>query len=147
MVSKLKLKRKKFPPPFDDKRNKGTMEKFENSLLVPKFLNNRDENSKNLCFVNATLQLIFCNKDLKDYFDHLNLKENDRKNMPVCFEIARLIQNIGKGVQSAANVRSMVSVSSKRPDMCNGSQQDAMEFNYILMTVIKKEMDKGKDNS
>ena len=147
MVSKLKLKRKKFPPPIDYKRTKATTENFENRKLVPKFLNNRDESSKNLCYVNATLQLIFCNKDLKDYFEHLNLKKNDRKNMPICFEIAELIPNIGKLVQCAANIRSMVSISSKRPDLCDGSQQDVMEFHNILMTVIRKEMEKGNDNS
>ena len=63
---------------------------------IPKFLNNRDKDTKNLCFVNTTLKMIFKDDGMKHYFKNINIHEQNTQKMTVCVEIARLFQNVGE---------------------------------------------------
>ena len=80
MDPKLKLKKTKNPQPIDDKITKSNKENDQPMTL--KLLNNIDDDTKNLCFVNASLQLLHSITEIRNYFKNLEYKLE--YNMPVC---------------------------------------------------------------
>ena len=86
MINRLKLRKKKYLPPFtDEKRERNYIPSF-NTL---KLCNNASSDSKNLCFVNTILQLIYRDENVRKYFTTVCLFENKVDKMPVCLEIKK----------------------------------------------------------
>ena len=136
MDPKLKLKKRKNPQPLDDKMTKSNKENDQPMTL--KLLNNIDDDTKNLCFVNAALQLLHSIPEIRNYFKYLEY--NLEYDMPVCMELKRIFKSEGKLVVSGAELRKLIGQSSGRLGMSNGSQQDIMDFHDLLLKSIENEV-------
>ena len=61
-----------------------------------KLVNNTGyEAEKNLCFVNASIQLLHSIPDVKDFFKEKVYRLNYKERLPVCDEISRIFKTEG----------------------------------------------------
>jgi hypothetical protein len=109
-------------------------------LSMMKLVNNTGQKSeKNICFVNTSLQLLRSIAIVKDFFQkRLYRSDNDGPTMPICDELSRLVTNSGQF--SASVLRSLVGRSSGKLYLCDGTQQDPVEFLTILLQQVDKEI-------
>ena len=121
------------------------MEKSNNqeNITALKLVNNRkfkNEDTRNLCFVNATIQIVHSIPDLRNYFKTVDYVESDPNSLQVSREVSRIFKNEGKSSECGAKLRKLVGQSSGRNDISDGSQQDIMDFHDILLKVLWNEL-------
>ena len=121
------------------------MEKSKNQkkITVLKLVNNRTfniEETRNLCFVNATIQILHSIPDIRTYFKTVDYVASDPNSFTVSKELTRIFQNGGKSSVSAAKLRKLIGQSSGRNDISDGSQQDFMDFHSLLLKVLWDEL-------
>ena len=132
------MKNKQYHPPFEDDGNDSKKGNDQSKTMPLKLLNNIDNDTRNLCFVNSAIQLLHNIPEIRNYFKYLEF--NLEHNMPVCMELKRIFKSEGKLVVSGAELRKLIGESSGRLDMSDGSQQDVMEFHDLLLKVIENEL-------
>ena len=137
------LKKKQYHPPFEDDGSDSNRENYISKTLPLKLLNNIDNDTRNLCFVNSAIQLLHSIPEIRNYIKHLEY--NLEFDLPVCMELKRIFKSEGKLVVSGAELRKLIGQSSGRLDMSDGSQQDIMEFHNLLLNVIEEELLIGGD--
>ena len=133
-----RLKKKQYHPPFEDDGNDSNTGFFPSETIPLKLLNNIDNDTRNLCFVNSAIQLLHSIPEVRNYFKHLEYSLE--YNMPVCMELKRIFKSEGGLIVSGAELRMLIGQSSGRLDMSDGSQQDIMEFQDLLLNVIETEL-------
>ena len=133
-----KLKKKQYHPPFEDDGNDSNMENYPSKTIPLKLLNNIDNDTRNLCFVNSAIQLLHSIPEVRNYFKHLEYSLE--YNMPVCMELKRIFKSEGGLVVSGAELRKLIGHSSGRLGMSNGSQQDIMDFHDLLLKSVENEV-------
>jgi ubiquitin C-terminal hydrolase len=133
-----RLKKRQYHPPFEDDGNDSNAGFFPSKTIPLKLLNNIDNDTRNLCFVNSAIQLLHSIPEVRNYFKHLEYSLE--YNMPVCMELKRIFKSEGGLVVSGAELRKLIGHSSGRLDMSDGSQQDIMEFQDLLLNVIETEL-------
>ena len=117
-------------------------------MAVLKLVNNTGEqNERNLCFVNSSLQLLYSIPDIKDFFGSKNYRENDTGKLPVADEMSRIFRTKGEFPVSAAELRRLIGQYHKRSDIYDGSQQDMEEFTRLLLECIEKELENCKESA
>ena len=110
-----------------------------------KLWNGIDRNSRNLCFVNAALQLLHNIKEFKTYFQSDEGNKFDSKVAPVCAEVGRIFKTAGITVESTSKLRKLVGQQTGRHEISDGSQQDILEFHDLLLKVLQDELEKMVD--
>ena len=60
---------------------------------------------KNLCFVNASIQLLYSIPDVRDFFKKKEYRLDFPERLPVCDELSRIFKTEGMFVTSAAELR------------------------------------------
>ena len=95
---------------------------------------------KNLCFVNASLQLLYSIPDVRDFFNEKEYRLNYEERLPVCDEICRIFRTEGKFRASAAELRRLTGLYQSREDISNGTQQDMEEYTRLLLELIENEL-------
>ena len=87
-----------------------------------KLVNNTGvEAEKNLCFVNATLQLLHSIPDVKVFFKQKEYRLNYIERLPVCDEISRIFRTEGKFRTSTAELRRLTGQYHRREDISNAT--------------------------
>ena len=110
-------------------------------MTVLKLVNNTGlKAEKNLCFVNATLQLLYSIPDVRIFFKKKEYRQNHAEGLPVCDEISRIFKSDGKFRTSAAELRRLTGQYYRRVDICDGVQQDMEEFTRMLLDLIEHEL-------
>ena len=132
------LKKKQYHPPFEDDGSDSNRENYISKTLPLKLLNNIDNDTRNLCFVNSAIQLLHSIPEIRNYIKHLEY--NLEFDLPVCMELKRIFKSEGKLVVSGAELRKLIGHSSGRLGMSNGSQQDIMDFHDLLLKSIENEV-------
>ena len=97
---------------------------------------------RNICFVNTALQLLHCVPRMKTFFEmrEYRLPVEQKRQMKICDEIARLFNTDGNFISTAAELRRLVAIKSGRNYLCDGSQQDAIEFLVTLLQEVEYEI-------
>ena len=111
---------------------------IDDKIEALKLVNNRkykNDDTRNLCFVNADIQIFYRIPDVKSYFEQTHFDDSQ----PICQEISRIFQNKGNNVASTAKLRKLVGESSGRKDVSDGSQQDIMEFHALVLRMVENE--------
>ena len=121
------------------------MEQDNKCKSALKLWNDIDRNSRNLCFVNAALQLLHNISEFKTYFQSNDGNKFDSKIAPVCTEISRIFQSAGLTVESSSKLRKLVGQKTGRHEISDGSQQDILEFHDLLLKVLQDELEKMVD--
>ena len=100
------------------------------------------DTEKNLCFVNAALQLLYSLPEVRDFFVHQEYKTNQQEDadLTICNEVSRIFKSAGHFVASAATLRLLVGHGSGRTDISNGTQQDIVDFLRLLLQQIEIEL-------
>ena len=102
-------------------------------------LSNRIVNDKceNLCYINASLNLLNVSEEFSQFFQQLNINSNDLlQKFPVSAELSKIFTG---AVKSAAVLRSTIAEKSKKPQFLTWNQQDITEFHRVLLDVLEKE--------
>ena len=133
-----KLKKKQYHPPFEEDGNDSKKENYQCKTIPLKLLNNIDNETRNLCFVNSAIQLLHSIHEIRNYFKYLEY--NLEYDMLVCMELKRIFKSEGKSVVSGAELRNLIGQSFGRLDMSDGSQQDIMDFHDLLLQGIEYEV-------
>ena len=114
-------------------------------------LSNRLINGKfeNLCYVNATLNLLHSNKDFASFFKDKKYLELDQDpvNYPISSEISKLFNPHDGGVKSAAELRRLIAVQSDQPQFATWDQQDVTEFLRTFLDVLGAEFTRNNCES
>ena len=97
---------------------------------------------RNLCFVNSIVQVLDNIPEFKEYFTSRRYKLNFKGELPISDELSRLLSFKANISTSAATLRRLVSRASKKPNLADGSQQDACEFLDILLQELRNEFKK-----
>ena len=106
-----------------------------------KLVNNTGlESEKNLCFVNAELQLLYSIPDVKDFFATKKYRGNCQDQLQLCDELSRIFRTDGQFQTTAAELRRLTGKLYRREDICNGEQQDIEEFHTLLLRGIEQEL-------
>ena len=117
-------------------------------MAVLKLVNNTgNKEEKNLCFVNASIQLLHCIPEVKDFFTQRVYKISSRERLPISDEISRIFRTEGVFRTSAAELRRLVGAHHRRVDICNGNQQDMEEFTRLLLECLEKELENNCEQS
>ena len=112
-------------------------------MTILKLVNNTGLRSeRNLCYVNTELQLLFSIPDVKQYFISKKYRENYKVKLPICDEISRIFGTAGQIETSAAELRRLVGSLHDRRDLCDGIQQDLVEFHTLLLRGIETELER-----
>ena len=98
---------------------------------------------RNLCFVNSIVQVLDNIPEFKEYFTSRHYKLNFKGELPISDELSRLLSFKANISTSAATLRRLVSRASKKPNLADGSQQDACEFLDILLQELRNEFQKN----
>ena len=112
-------------------------------MLVLKLINNSwDESTKNLCFVNTSLQMLYSLPEVRSFFvnQHYKVNQDQSANFKICNEVSRIFKSAGHFSISAATLRLLVGCESQNEEICNGSQQDITLFIRLLLQEIEKEL-------
>ena len=145
MTSRLKLKKKKkYHPPFDghpDKLNIDNDKSKDTNMSVLKLINNTGlKTERNLCYVNASLQLLHSIPDVRKFFKNKEYRLNYLEHLPVSDEIARIFATEGKFCTTTAELRRLIAHFHGRMDIWDGSQQDLEEFHRMLLEALENEL-------
>ena len=115
-------------------------------MTALKLVNNTGlKSEKNLCYVNAELQILYSIPDVKTFFASKQYRENSQSRLLVCDELSRIFRTEGNFQTSAAVLRRLVGEFYRREDICNGVQQDLEEFHTLLLDVIEEELSRIGD--
>ena len=112
-------------------------------MTVLKLVNNSwDESTRNLCFVNTSLQLLYSLPEVRTFFVNQEYKINQHEsaNLKICNEVSRIFKTAGQFTSSAATLRFLVGCESQNEDICSGSQQDITLFLRHLIQQIEIEL-------
>ena len=112
-------------------------------MAVLKLINNSwDESTRNLCFVNTSLQLLYSLPEVRSFFVNQDYKinQNESANLKICNEVSRIFKTAGQFTTSAATLRLLVGCESKNEEICSGSQQDITFFLRLLIKQIEIEL-------
>ena len=110
--------------------------------MLPLVLSNnttRLRKDQNLCFVNATLQVLYSIEDVRDIFT-ADVPSAFPSSWPISQEICRLFQSAGTHEISASVLRRIVGKISRKPYLSDGGQQDMEEFLRILLSELEREV-------
>ena len=102
--------------------------------------NNTSYTEKNLCFVNSSLQLLNSIEEFREIFTSGSYQQYAIGNTPIWNEMSRLFKFSGSSSASASALRILVASKSEQPSLCDGSQQDIVEFIEILLRELEKEL-------
>ena len=96
---------------------------------------------QNICFVNVVVQLLHSISEIRNYFLHKEyaLSQLNLEKLNVCSEISKIFNQEGT-CTSAAKLRQLVAHASGKSYLCDGSQQDSIEFLVTLLGVLKEEL-------
>ena len=113
--------------------------------LLNRFVDGRCEN---LCYVNASLNLLNSCKDFSYFIQRKIYLEPDNllQNFPVSEELSKIFTG---AVSSAIILRTLVATKSNKPHLHSWDQQDITEFHRTLLDVLTEEFrrndcEKGK---
>ena len=95
---------------------------------------------KNLCYINTELQLLYSIPEVTEFFVSKKYRETCTQKLPICDEISRIFGTRGQFPTSAAELRRLVGTLHGRRDICDGAQQDLLEFHTLLLTSIEDEL-------
>ena len=102
---------------------------------------------RNVCFVNAALQLLAAIPNIRDYFLKRSFKNGLNRVFPLCSEIARIFDMAGsRMINSAGVLREMIGTMqgcerfSTRPGIGLGDQQDSKDFLHVLVNKLETEV-------
>ena len=112
-------------------------------MSVLKLINNSwDESTRNLCFVNTSLQMLYSLPEVRSFFvnQHYKINRDQPTNFKICNEVSRIFKSAGQFSISAATLRLLVGCESQNEEICNGSQQDITLFIRLLLQQIEKEL-------
>lgn len=93
---------------------------------------------ENLCYVNASLNLLNSCKDFSHFIQHKVYLEPGKllQNFPVSEELSKIFT----GAESSATIlRSLVAAKSNKPHLASWDQQDITEFHRTLLDVLAGE--------
>ena len=102
---------------------------------------------KNLCYVNSALQILHNIPEFKEFFANKRYKNQREEKLPICDELSRLFNVAENFLSSASVLWRLVSQSSKKEYLMNGSQQDICEFLEILLEELEKEFSKKRTDA
>ena len=110
-------------------------------MTVLKLVNNTSyEAEKNLCFVNASLQLLYSIPGVRHFFQKKEYRLNYTERLAVSDEISRIFKTEGRFRTSAAELRRLTGQYHRRVDLTNGSQQDLEEYTGLLLELVEREL-------
>ena len=95
---------------------------------------------RNLCYINTELQLLYSIPEIKEFFVSKKYRDSCKQKLPICDEISRIFGTGGQFLTSAAELRRLVGTCHGRRDICDGVQQDLLEFHTLLLTSIEEEV-------
>ena len=95
---------------------------------------------RNLCYINTELQLLYSIPEVTEFFVSKKYRETCTQKLPICDEISRIFGTRGQFPTSAAELRRLVGTLHGRRDICDGAQQDLLEFHTLLLTSIEDEL-------
>ena len=117
-------------------------------MAVLKLINNSGlKEEKNLCFVNTSLQLLYSIPEIRDSFNDKAYKTDLTARLPISDEISRIFKTKGRCKTSAAELRRLTGQYHRRVDICNGSQQDMLEFTTLLLESLEQEHQSLNENN
>ena len=99
---------------------------------------------ENLCYVNASLNLLNCCKDFSYFIQHKVYLAPGKllQNFPVSGELSKIFT----GAESSATIlRSLVAAKSDKPHLASWDQQDIIEFYWTLLDVLAGEFRRQGD--
>ena len=89
-------------------------------MVVLKLINNSGHSEeKNLCFVNASLQLLYSIPDVRNFFKDRAYRTDTPLRFPISDELSRIFRTAGQFRTSAAEIRRLTAQYHRRPDICN----------------------------
>ena len=112
-------------------------------MSVLKLINNSwDESTRNLCFVNTSLQMLYSLPEVRSFFvnQHYKINQEQSADFKICNEVSRIFKSAGQFSISASTLRLLVGCESQNEEICNGSQQDITLFLRLLLQQIEKEL-------
>ena len=112
-------------------------------MLVLKLINNSgEESTKNLCFVNTSLQMLYSLPEVRSFFvnQHYKVNQDQSANFKICNEVSRIFKSAGQYSISASTLRLLIGCESQNEEICNGSQQDITLFLRLLLQQVEKEL-------
>ena len=107
--------------------------------------NTRNKSERNACFANTALQLLYSVSRMQTFFKmrEYKLPSEDKRQMKICDEIARLFNSDGNYASSAAVLRHLIATKSGRLYFKDGTQQDIVEFLITLLQEVEEELSEG----
>ena len=112
-------------------------------MAALKLVNNSGlETERNLCFVNAALQLLYSVPEIRSFFVNQVYKTNqdESADLKICDELSRIFKSAGCHAASAATLRLLVGCATGNREICNGSQQDIIVFIQLLLQQLEVEL-------
>ena len=103
-------------------------------------LSNRIVNEKceNLCYINASLNLLNLSTEFSSFFQQYSYLESDDllQSFPVSAELSKIFSG---AVKSASVLRSAIAEASEQPRFLTWNQQDITDFHHVLLDVLEEE--------
>ena len=106
-----------------------------------RLVNNTSKGTRNICFINSVLQLLRRTGYGAFLCDQLSLQGEPPGSYKLCRALSNLYKQKTTRERSAAYIRQIVAIHSRKPYFDNSSQQDAEEFLRTLLTMISEELD------
>ena len=108
-------------------------------MTVLKLVNNTgNKEERNLCFVNASIQLLHSIPEVNEFFTQRVYRISSKEKLPISDEISRIFRTGGEFRTSAAELRRLVGHHHRRIDISDGSQQDMEEFTRLLLECLER---------
>ena len=110
--------------------------------MLPLILSNnktRLRKDQNLCFVNATLQVLYSIEDVREIFTAADPTAFP-PSWPLSKELSRIFHSAGTEEISASELRRILGSTSGRQYLASGGQQDMEEFLSTLLLELEKEI-------
>ena len=111
-------------------------------MAALRLINNSSlESEKNLCFVNASLQLMYCLPEVKKFFinQEYKINQDESADLVICDEMSSIFKS-GGNYASAACLRHLVGQRSGNLEISSGRQQDVTDFLRLLLQQIELEL-------
>ena len=117
-------------------------------MVVLKLINNSGHSDeKNLCFVNASLQLLYAIPEVRNFFKDRAYRTDTPLRFPISDELSRIFRMTGEFSTSAAEIRRLTAHHHGRQDICSGNQQDMEEFTRLLLECLEHELKNVNESS
>ena len=98
-------------------------------------------NTRNHCYSNAAVQLLYNIKKIRFFFQQEKFRINGSQlSMPICNALSVIFKTDGRVPTSTEDLRNKVAIKSGNNSFSNGSMEDSLNFLDTLLKMLKKEI-------